>query len=215
VSDTVLFLSEIFESIQGETSLTGVMSSFLRLSGCNLRCSFCDSPYSFEKGIPYTFEDLHTILQKFRWKHVCVTGGEPLLQQPTIPFLSTLVHKGYIVSLETNGALSIQDVPEGIITILDVKCPGSGMCHKNMIENLKFLRSYDQIKFVISDKNDYEWAKEYIEKYNLIHHTLLFSPAWGLLSPQDLISWIKSDALPVRLNVQLHKYIFGPHMRGV
>lgn len=216
-TENTLLLSEIFESIQGETSLTGEMTTFLRLAGCNLRCTWCDSPYSFERGTAYTFEALHATIEKFQWKHICITGGEPLLQANTVPFLSSLRQKNYTVSLETNGSLSIQAVPEGVIIILDIKCPSSSNAHKNMMENLSLLRPYDQVKFVIADKNDYIWVKACLEKFHLLKKpsTILFSPAWGLLSPQDLIVWIKEDKLPVRLNLQVHKYVWGQHARGV
>lgn len=216
-SENTLFLSEIFESIQGETSLAGEMTTFLRLAGCNLRCNWCDSPYTFEKGVLHTFDDVYAKIREFQWNHICITGGEPLLQKNIIPFLYSLQQRNYTISVETNGSLSIQEIPEGVIIILDIKCPGSGNDHKNMLENLKFLRPYDQIKFVIADKNDYIWAKAFLEKFQLLKKPslLLFSPAWGLLSPQDLICWIREDKLPVRLNVQVHKYVWDQHTRGV
>lgn len=212
-----LYLSEIFESIQGETNLSGLMTSFLRLSGCPLRCSWCDSPYTFTQGSPYTFEELFQKLDQFGWKYVCITGGEPLLQKPIISFMQALLQKNYVVSLETSGALSTEFVPQQVVTIVDVKCPGSGMHQKNVYENLSRLRSHDQVKFVLSNRQDYDFAKAILSKYSLLSlgTEILFSPAWDLLAPATLVKWIKEDSLPVRLNLQIHKYIFGSSTRGV
>lgn len=193
------------------------MTTFLRLSGCPLRCSWCDSTYAFEQGKPFSFQNLFLKLETFGWKNICITGGEPLLQKPIIPFMEALLQKKYIVSLETSGALSTEFVPEKVRTILDIKCPGSGMSRKNLFENFGRLRSYDQVKFVLCDRADYEWAKTIVSQYALFTKVsdVLFSPVWGLLPPQELISWIKEDKLPVRLNLQLHKYVWGPSVRGV
>lgn len=212
-----LFLSEIFESIQGETSLSGIMTSFVRLSGCPLRCSWCDSCYSFQEGTLSTFDTLFSALENFGWKYVCITGGEPLLQKPVVPFMDALLTKGYTVSLETCGSLSTELVPEKVITILDIKCPGSGMSHKNLFENLFRLRQHDQVKFVLVDRADFDFAKDILSNYDLWSKvsTILFSPAWGILPPEELVAWIKEEKLPVRLNLQLHKYIWGPSLRGV
>ncbi len=212
-----LFLSEIFESIQGETSLSGLMTTFLRLSGCPLRCAWCDSSYTFEQGTPYSFVELFRQIESFGWRYVCITGGEPLLQKPVIPFMEALLQKNYKVSLETSGALSTEAVPEKVVTILDVKCPGSGMSQKNIFENFERLRPHDQVKFVLADRTDYEWAKTILSQYALSSKVaeVLFSPAWDFLSPQELITWIKQDKLDVRLNLQLHKYVWGASTRGV
>ena len=212
-----LQISEIFESIQGETSLSGLMTSFVRLAGCPLRCSWCDSSHTFDKGTEYSFEKLFSALEEFGWKYVCITGGEPLLQKPIIPFMEQLLARNYSVSLETSGSLSIEAVPEKVITILDVKCPGSGMSHKNLFENFQHLKTHDEIKFVLASRSDYDWAKEILARYHLFEKNskILFSPAWGLCSPENLIAWVKEDSLPVRINLQLHKYIWGPSMKGV
>lgn len=151
------------------------------------------------------------------WKHVCVTGGEPLAQRPIIPFLSTLIEKGFSISLETSGALSTTAVPEKVKVILDIKCPGSGVSDKNDWSNLDNLHPTDEIKFVVVDKDDYEWAKTIITKHNLFTKVdnVLFSPVWDKLSPDTLVAWMVEDKLPARLNLQIHKYLWDPAMRGV
>ena len=217
LSQEKLFLSEIFDSIQGETSFSGQMTTFLRLSGCPLRCSWCDSTYSFNQSSAHSFKDLFLKIETFGWKYVCITGGEPLMQKPVIPFMEMLLQKNYVVSLETSGAVSTELVPKKVVTILDIKCPGSGMSHKNMYENFSFLQKHDQIKFVLLDRYDYDWAKEILHKYDLATKVsdILFSPVWDHLSPKELIDWIKQDSLKIRLNLQLHKYVWGPTIRGV
>ena len=217
MSDSSLFVTEIFASIQGETSLAGLMTSFVRLSGCPLRCSWCDSTYTFKQGTKWT---IHALIQKIEdmgWKHVCITGGEPLIQPALIPLLNTLEQKGFSLSLETGGAYPIDTIPNDVKIILDVKCPASGMSDKNHFQNFSHIKPNDEIKFVIKDFDDYSWAKEVIAQHNLFarSNTILFSPVWGILEPHDLVSWICRDQLPVRFNVQLHKYIWGSEVKGV
>ena len=212
-----LSLIEMYESIQGETSFAGLMTSFVRLAGCPLRCRWCDSTFSFAKGEPHSLSSIMNTIEQFGWRHVCVTGGEPLLQTSVIPLLHTLIEKNYVVSLETNGSLSTVDVPEGIHVILDIKCPNSGMSESNDWSNLSRLTSRDEVKFVITDRIDYDWAKETISKYSLFDKAghVLLSPVADELDPKDLVDWMVRDKLPARLNIQLHKVVWEPLKRGV
>lgn len=208
---------EIFSSVQGETSFIGLPSAFIRLAACNLRCTWCDTTYSFGRGTPWTLEAVVQKILDYGCRHVCVTGGEPLLQQNVHSLLSNLCDKGFIVSLETGGSLSIDKVDSRVHIILDIKCPGSAMSEKNHWPNLKILRDHDEIKFVLMDLQDYQYAIEVCRKYHLFDRAkhALFSPVHGVLDPKDLVSWINRDKLPVRLNLQLHKYIWNPETRGV
>lgn len=212
-----LNLVEFFTSVQGETSLSGIPTAFVRLAACNLRCSWCDTPYSFGRGDPVPVETIFEKVAASGCRYVCVTGGEPLLQPAVIPFMSRLCDQSYIVSLETGGSLSIQQVDPRIRTILDVKCPGSGMSHKNLWENLGCLRPHDEVKFVLTDHADYLFAKRTCEEYGLYNRSNfpLFSPVHGILQPQELVGWILGDKIPARLNLQQHKYIWTPQTRGV
>lgn len=212
-----LSITEIYESIQGETTSAGLMTSFVRLAGCPLRCQWCDSTYSFAKGremsIPTIVEQIH----QFGWEYVCVTGGEPLAQPSVIFLLQELCARNYAVSLETNGALSTEHVPSDVRVILDIKCPNSGMSDKNYWPNLKRITPRDEIKFVIAHQSDYEWAKEIISRKKLLSKTphILLSPVHGVLFPSDLVAWMIQDKIPARLNVQLHKIVWSPTARGV
>lgn len=219
MDDNSLYLNiiEIFLSVQGETSLAGLPTTFIRLAQCNLRCTWCDTAYSFGRGTPYDLEQIISQVAANGSRYVCVTGGEPLLQTNVIPLMEKLCLANYNVSLETSGSLTTEKVPSQVRIILDIKCPGSGMSHKNLWSNLTHLRCYDQIKFVIQDLNDFNYAKEICSKYQLFDKVdeILFSPVFGLLNPQDLVQWILKDQLPVRLNLQLHKYIWDPQTKGV
>ncbi len=213
----VLNLIEIFRSIQGETSLTGLPTTFIRLAACNLRCTWCDTTYSFGRGKPYSLESILSQVSAFGCKYICVTGGEPLLQPNVLPLMEKLCEEEYYVSLETSGSISIEKIPSEVCIILDVKCPGSTMDHKNLWTNLDHLRSHDQVKFVIQDFKDYEYAKKICHQYLLFKKVreVLFSPVFGVLNPQELTAWILNDQLPVRLNLQMHKFIWSPSERGV
>lgn len=212
-----LNITEIFRSVQGETSLTGLPTTFIRLAACNLRCSWCDTTYSFGRGTDYTLESVMSYVSDFGCKYVCVTGGEPLLQPNALPLLEKLCQENYKVSLETSGSLSIEKIPAEVCIILDIKCPGSKMEHKNLWSNLDFLCNHHQVKFVIQDFNDYEYAKNICDQYSLFKKVqeVLFSPVFGILNPQHLVNWILKDKLPVRVNLQLHKFIWSPNERGV
>jgi len=204
---------EIFASIQGESSLIGIPMVFIRLTGCNLRCTYCDTKYAYTEGQEMSIKKIINTVKNFRIKFVEITGGEPLLQTEVYELMDELV-KNYNVLLETNGSLSIEKVNSKIKVIMDIKTPGSGMSDKNYLENLNFLKKKDEVKFVLTDRNDYDWAKDFIKKNNINVREILFSPAFGILNPQDLARWILEDALPVRMNLQIHKYIFG-EIRGV
>ncbi|MDO9541887.1 MAG: radical SAM protein [Kiritimatiellia bacterium] len=206
---------ETFISIQGETTWAGHPCFFIRLSGCNLRCHYCDTKYAYRGGRPYPIEKLAADFQASKIPLVEVTGGEPLLQPGVYDLLKLLVKRGTTL-LETNGSCDISRVPEGVITILDIKCPGSGQADKNYWQNMRCLRPSDEVKFVLCGRKDYEWARKITKKYRLSEHgrAVNFSPAVGFLKPQTLASWIIRDCQPVRLNLQLHKQIWPKAGRG-
>lgn len=210
-------ICEMFTSIQGESSYAGRPCTFLRLTGCNLRCSYCDTQYAFEGGQEIDVDAIIDYVHKAGLPLVEITGGEPLLQSQGLRELTArLLDYGYQVLIETNGSLSIRDLDTRLVIILDLKTPGSGMAEKNDFTNLAYLKAADEIKFVIGDRSDYEWSREIIEQYDLGNrYILLFSPVTGLIEPRRLAEWIIEDRLPVRLNLQLHKYIYDPDERGV
>ena len=213
-------VSEVFTSIQGEGSRAGFPSVFIRLQGCELRCKWCDTPYALdlkERATMLSGEDLLNKIYSSGIKFVTITGGEPLNQKAILPFMSFLCDKDYTVVLETNGHLDIAEVDRRVVKVMDLKCPGSGMEKFNNYRNLEALEQKDEIKFVILDRNDFEWAKAKIKEYDLNKKvgTILFSPVLGKLEPKYLSEWILKDALPVRLNLQIHKYIWGPETKGV
>lgn len=212
-----LNLIELFASVQGETSLTGFPTTFIRLAACNLRCSWCDTTYSFGRGTPFSLEEIVAKVKLFGCRHVCVTGGEPLLQEPVHTLMQLLCDGGYTVSLETGGSLSTKIVDPRVRIILDIKCPGSGMSDKNLWDNLNDLRSHDEVKFVLNDAADYSYALEVSKKYFLFDRAMpiLLSPVHGVMDPKDLVAWILRDQLPARLNLQIHKYIWTPQTKGV
>lgn len=212
-----LNLIELFASVQGESSFTGLPTTFVRLAACNLRCSWCDTSYSFGRGTPYSLTKIIDQIRQFGCQYVCITGGEPLLQPSVYELMRILCDQGYTVSLETGGSLSTSAVDPRVRIILDIKCPGSAMSDKNCWENLPQLRPHDEVKFVLLDRLDYEYAKEVGFKYDLFKRSaaVLLSPVHGVLDPKELIAWFLSDQLPVRLNLQLHKFIWSPHTKGV
>ena len=212
-----LNIIEIFASVQGETSLSGLPTTFIRLAACNLRCTWCDTNYSFGRGTPMSLEEIIDQTQKNNCRHVCVTGGEPLLQENVYPLMKALADQNYRLSLETGGSLSIEKVDPRVKTILDIKCPGSGMSHKNLWSNIPLLNANSEVKFVILDRTDYEYAKEICTKHNLYEavNEVLFSPVFGVMEAKTLVEWILQDQLPIRLNLQLHKFIWDPKTKGV
>lgn len=211
--DTVqsLRINEIFFSLQGETSTVGLPTVFVRLTGCPLRCVYCDTEYAFHKGDVMPLDAIVTQVQAYGARHVTVTGGEPLAQPNCLPLLKMLCDKGFIVSLETSGAMPIADVDKRVITILDLKTPGSGECDRNLETNIPHLKKTDQVKFVICDRRDYEWSKAKVDQFDLRSRVaeVLFSPSFGQLSYRQLAEWILQDRLLVRMQVQLHKHIWG------
>ncbi|MBN4066514.1 radical SAM protein [Simkania negevensis] len=214
---STLQIIEIFSSIQGETSWTGLPTLFIRLASCNLRCTWCDTTYSFGRGTRYTITSILESVDHHALQHICVTGGEPLLQQDVFPLMSKLCDEDYQVILETGGSLSIASVDPRVKIILDVKCPGSGMEGRNFWDNIGKLKRSDEVKFVIKDKDDYCYAKGIVEQYALTQRVdqILFSPVFDELDPQELVEWILEDKLAVRLNLQMHKYIWSKEKRGV
>jgi len=213
----VLTVNEIFHSIQGESSHAGRPCVFIRLTACDLRCSWCDTPYAFHEGRKMSEDEVMDQVAAFACPVVEVTGGEPLLQPDVYPLMRRLLDAGKTVLIETGGHRSIADVPEGVIRIVDVKCPASGESDKNHWPNLDMLRAADEVKFVIQDRADYDYAKAVVERYGLITRcaAVLFSPVHGLLDPKQLAEWILADGLGVRLQLQAHKYIWGANVRGV
>jgi 7-carboxy-7-deazaguanine synthase len=213
----VLTINEIFHSIQGESTHSGRPCVFVRLTACDLRCSWCDTPYAFTEGRKATIDDVVAQVNAYACELVEVTGGEPLLQRDVYPLMERLLASGKTVMVETGGHLSIKDVPPAVIRIVDVKCPGSGESSKNHWDNLDLVTPHDEVKFVIQDRADYEFAKNVVARYRLVDRTaaVLFSPVHGVLPAKDLAAWILADGLPVRLQLQAHKYIWDATTRGV
>lgn len=209
-------INEIFHSIQGESSFAGLPCVFVRLTYCNLRCTYCDTEYAFYEGKDYSIEQIIEEIKKYDCKLVEVTGGEPLMQEDIHELTKTLCDAGYDVMLETGGSLTIKDVDERVKIIMDLKCPSSGMMKKNLYENIEYLKSSDEVKFVIGDREDYIWSKEIVEHYSLAEKcTVLFSIVFDKLEPLTLAQWILEDKLKVRFQLQMHKYIWHPDTKGV
>jgi 7-carboxy-7-deazaguanine synthase len=205
-----LRLTEIFFSLQGEASRAGLPTVFVRLTGCPLRCTWCDTTYSFTGGEPASIESVLAEVAKYPARQVCVTGGEPLAQKECLPLLSALCDAGYDVSLETSGALDIAAVDPRVARIMDLKAPDSAECVKNRWENLALLNSHDEIKIVIASRSDYEWARDLLRTRKLdALCPVLLSPAQGLIDPTALADWILADGLNVRFQMQLHKLLWG------
>jgi 7-carboxy-7-deazaguanine synthase len=213
----MLTVNEIFHSIQGESTHTGRPCVFVRLTACDLRCSWCDTPYAFHEGRKMSVEQVVADVDAYGCPVVEITGGEPLLQQDVYPLMAQLVERGHTVLLETGGHRSIANVPQGVIRIMDVKCPSSGESEKNCWSNLDVLRPADEVKFVIQDRADYDFARDVTTRHGLLDRctAVLMSPVHGVLAAKDLAAWILADRLPVRLQLQAHKYIWSPDTRGV
>ncbi|MDQ1272035.1 MAG: 7-carboxy-7-deazaguanine synthase [Planctomycetota bacterium] len=209
-------INEIFKSIQGETSYAGLPCIFIRIAGCNLRCSYCDTMYAYDDGAEMTVNLILEITDNFKCKFVCVTGGEPLLNKDTPLLISKLLERNYIVLVETNGSYDIRKIPQKAIKIMDIKCPDSNMSHLMAWENINYLTKSDEIKFVLNSRKDYDWAKMLIHKYQLPDvATVLLGAVFGAISPRSVVQWILEDNLDVRFQLQLHKYIWEPQTRGV
>ena len=207
---------EIFASIQGESSYFGLPCVFVRMTGCNLRCPYCDTIYAYEEGMEMSGDDIFESVNSYGIKLVEITGGEPLLQKEVLPLMRRLIDSNFKVLLETNGSISIKDVDKQVTIIMDIKTPKSGMFGYMNLENIKHLKTHDEVKFVVMDREDYEWTKDFVNKYELLDKCrVLLSPAYGVLNPEVLAGWIIEERLPVRLNLQMHKYIYGPERRGV
>ena len=213
--DERLLINEIFYSIQGESSYSGRPCAFVRLTACNLRCVYCDTAYAFNEGQWMTVDAVLAETLKYPTSLVEITGGEPLLQRAVHPLISRLLDAGKEVLIETGGSLDISEVDPRAVLIYDIKCPDSGMVEKNRWENLSLLRVRDEVKFVVSSRKDYDWAKQVMSERSLAApRTVLFSATWHQLPPDQLAQWILEDRLPVRLQVQLHKILWG-EKRGV
>ena len=211
----MLKINEIFYSIQGESSKSGAPCIFIRLTYCNLRCSYCDSEYSFYEGKDMGIPEIIKEIKKYNCNLVEITGGEPLLQKKSIDLMNALLKENFDVMLETSGSLPIDKVPNDVIKIIDFKCPSSNMDKKNNWEIVNYIQTHDEIKFVIGNYDDYLWAKEKLKKYKLINNIILFSPTHKKLDPKTLSEWILKDGLNVRMQIQLHKYIWDEHTKGV
>jgi 7-carboxy-7-deazaguanine synthase len=213
----MLTVNEIFHSIQGESTHAGRPCVFVRLTACDLRCSWCDTPYAFHEGGRMTVEDVVLRVREYGCDVVEITGGEPLLQKDVYPLMRRLLEEGRTVMLETGGHLSVDEVPDGVVRVIDVKCPGSGESGKVHWANLDRLRPTDEVKFVINDRADYEFARDVVARHHLIGRcaAVLFSPVHAVLPPKALAEWILADRLAVRLQLQAHKYVWGADVRGV
>ena len=205
-----LRLTEIFHSLQGEADTAGIPTVFVRLTGCPLRCSYCDTEYAFYGGTWHSIGEVLERVAAHGTRYVCVTGGEPLAQRNCHALLTRLCDAGYRVSLETSGAIDARAVDPRVVRVLDVKTPGSGEVQRNLLANLEVLQPHDLVKFVLCDRGDYEWARALLRERNLAARcAVLFSPSHGQLEPRPLAEWILADRLPVRLQVQLHKLLWG------
>ena len=211
-----LKINEIYYSLQGESTHSGCPCIFIRLTYCNLRCSYCDTEYAFYDGKDMEITDIMSEIKRWDCNLVEVTGGEPLFQDECIDLLNELVNSNYEVMLETGGSLSISDVPKKVVKIVDFKCPSSGMVKKNLWSIVDDLQSNDEVKFVIGNREDFDWAKDRITEYSLDKIcTLLFSPTFGEIDPQQIVEWILAENLPVRMQLQMHKMIWSPEEKGV
>jgi len=206
-----LRITEIFYSLQGESNTTGYPTVFIRLTGCPLRCQYCDTAYAFTGGVIYDLDQVLKEVESYSASYVTVTGGEPLAQNSCLPLLTALCDKGYVVSLETSGAIDVQAVDPRVIKVMDLKTPGSGELSKNLEPNIEALSSKDQVKFVICDRIDYEWAREKVQEFRLQEKVadVLFSPSNEQISATELAEWILADCLKVRFQIQLHKHLWG------
>ncbi len=213
----MLTINEIFHSVQGESSYAGQPCVFVRLTACDLRCSWCDTTYAFHEGGKRTLDDVVSVVDGYGCSLVEITGGEPLLQDDVYPLMERLLANGKTVLLETGGHRSTDRVPTGVVTILDVKCPGSGEAHRHDWSNFDRLGTRDEVKFVLRDRVDYEYARDVLARYGLADRVAAvhFSPVHGELVPRRLAEWVLSDRLPVRVQLQVHKIIWDPQTRGV
>lgn len=213
----MLTVNEIFHSIQGESTHAGRPCVFVRLTACDLRCSWCDTPYAFHEGRKMSIDDVVAAVEAYTCDVVEITGGEPLLQKEVYPLMQRLLDRGRTVMLETGGHVPAGDVPDGVIRVIDVKCPGSGESGKMHWANLEHLRSTDEVKFVMKGREDYDYAREVVDRYHLTERcaAVLFSPVHGVLDSKQLAAWMLADGVKARLQLQIHKYVWDPATRGV
>lgn len=213
----MLTITEIFHSIQGESTRAGTPCVFVRLTACDLRCSWCDTPYAFHEGGKRSLADVLAEVDRYECPTVEITGGEPLLQDGVYPLMEQLLARGKTVLVETGGHRSLERVPREVIKIVDIKCPGSGESHRNDWANLDRLAPHDEVKFVIKDRADYDYAVDVMTRYQLASRcaAVLFSPVHGVMDAKTLAEWMLADRLPVRMQLQLHKFIWPPNQRGV
>lgn len=212
-----LTVNEIYHSIQGESTWAGQPCVFIRLTFCDLRCNYCDTEYAFYEGKKQTIDEIVAAVEKFGCRLVEVTGGEPLLQKNVVPLMARLCDAGYTVLLETSGAHDISTVDSRVHRIMDLKTPGSGEVERNLWSNIEHLGERDEVKFVIGSREDYEWSREKVERFDLTArcHSVLFSPIFGRIDPRQIVDWILADKLNVRFQLQMHKFIWTPTQRGV
>ena len=209
-------ITEIYKSVQGESTYAGRPCVFVRTTGCNLRCTWCDSTFSFYGGKEVSVEDVLNRVRAYECRLIELTGGEPLLQKESLHLVQSLLDEGFTVLVETSGSLDIRVLDRRAVIIMDIKCPGSGMSETVRWDNLDFLKPSDQVKFVIKDRQDFLWGKEVLKRYDLSDRlTVLFSPVYGEMDPKLLTEWILEDGLQVRLQLQIHKYIWHPESRRV
>ena len=209
-------VNEIYFSIQGESTKAGLPCVFVRLTYCNLRCNYCDTEYAFFEGKDFTIEEIVEKVKTYNCRLVEITGGEPLFQKECYDLLKRLCEDGFEVLLETGGSLPIKEIDKGVKIIMDLKCPSSRMVKKNLYDNINYLKPFDEIKFVVGSREDYEWTKEIIKKYDLYNKCeVLLSVVFGELEPLTLVNWILEDKLNVRFQLQMHKFIWDPLAKGV
>lgn len=214
--EPTLLINETFFSIQGESTWAGLKTFFIRLTGCHLRCTYCDTKYSYFEGKRRSLHSLETELSQYPAETVCITGGEPLLQKNVHPLMRRLVQGGYPVSLETSGDLSVRDVAPEVKCVIDIKTPDSGEGGRFHADNLHDIRPGTEFKFVICSEKDFRWASDFVEQHRLHESApVLFSPSFDQVSPRALAEWILQSSLPIRLQLQLHKYIWSPSQRGI
>ena len=213
----MLTIYEIYASVQGESTHVGRPCVFVRLTACNLRCVWCDTPYAFTGGKKMSQDEIVADVARYQCRLVEITGGEPLVQPDVHDLMARLVAEGYEVMLETGGHMPIDDVPDEVVTILDVKCPASGEAGAMHWPNLDQLSAHDEVKFVIQDRADFDYARGVVDRYGLVDRVaaVLFSPVHGVLDPAELARWLLADHVPARLQIQAHKYIWSPETRGV
>ena len=217
MTQKTITVNEIYHSIQGESTWAGWPCAFVRLTFCDLRCSYCDTTYAFYEGTKMTLEEIVDRVASFGCKLVEITGGEPLLQKNVLPLMSMLCDAGYTVLLETSGAHDISQVDARVHRIMDLKTPDSGEVERNLWSNIDNLTKRDEVKFVIGSREDYEWAREKVQRFDLPArcHAVLFSPIWGRIDPREIVEWILADKIDVRFQLQMHKFIWSPTQRSV